>query len=127
MDTARRADPNWPNKTGYLIPCAVMLGSGRGELAGGKLITAGDRLGHRVVRVPLCILLFVLCILLISIDVATVHFVCCSVKLPLIPTKSFCLFFHILLPTPIGGGTIERPRGPFVAGHGQTTTPFFNF
>jgi len=34
-DTVGQADPNWPNRTGYSIPCAVMLGSGgvagRGE------------------------------------------------------------------------------------------------
>ena len=29
-DTSVWTDPNWPNKTGYSIPCAVMLGSGWG-------------------------------------------------------------------------------------------------
>ena len=33
--TARKADPTWPNRAGYSIPCAVMLGSGEGELGGG--------------------------------------------------------------------------------------------
>ena len=32
-DTAGQDDPNWPNKTGYSTTCAVMLGSGWGELA----------------------------------------------------------------------------------------------
>jgi len=36
------------------------------------------------VRAALCVLLFVLCIILIHVVVVvTVHFVCCSVKLPL--------------------------------------------
>ena len=35
-DTAKQADPNWPNKTGYLIPCAIMLGSGWGSWAVGR-------------------------------------------------------------------------------------------
>jgi len=29
-DTAGQADPTWPNRPGYSIPCAVMLGSGLG-------------------------------------------------------------------------------------------------
>ena len=33
----------WPNRTGYSIPCAVMLGSGWGELGGGKAIAARER------------------------------------------------------------------------------------
>ena len=32
-DIAGPADPNWPNRTGYSIPCAVMLGSGEGGAA----------------------------------------------------------------------------------------------
>jgi len=36
-DTAGRADPTWPNRAGYSIPCAVMLGSGvGGELSRGS-------------------------------------------------------------------------------------------
>jgi len=36
--TAGWADPTptWPNKAGYSIPCAVMLGSGGGERGGGN-------------------------------------------------------------------------------------------
>ena len=32
--TAGQADPTWPNRAGYSIPCAIMLGSGGGELGG---------------------------------------------------------------------------------------------
>ena len=77
-DTAGLANTNWPNRTGYSVPCAIMLGSGGGgELAGGKSIAARERMGHWAVRVALSISLFVLYILLISITVVTVHFICC--------------------------------------------------
>jgi len=95
-DTARQTDPTWPNQTGYSIPCAVMLGSRWGAGQGGKLNAAEERTGHRVVRVALCISLFVLCILLISVIVVTVPFLCCSVKLPLSLPTSFCLFLSVL-------------------------------
>jgi len=38
-----RADPTWPNRAGYSIPCAVMLGSGGGELGGGNSLVARER------------------------------------------------------------------------------------
>jgi len=78
------------------------------------------------VRVALCISVFVLYILLISIVLATVPFLCCSVKLPLCRPRNFCLFLSILLPTPVGGGATETLCGPFVAGQGQTATLFYN-
>jgi len=34
---------DWPNRAGYSIPCAVMLGSGVGELGSGKAVTARER------------------------------------------------------------------------------------
>jgi len=71
---------------------------------GGKLIVAREHVGHWAVRVTLCISLFVLYILLMSIIVITVHFVHCSVKLPLSLPTSFCLFLSILLPNPAGEG-----------------------
>jgi len=81
-DTATMADPSLSNKTVYLIPCAVMLGSRLGELGGGKSVEAWKRAGHRVVRVALCVSLFVFYILLICIVVITVHFIYCPAKLP---------------------------------------------
>jgi len=42
-DIARQADPTWPNRAGYSIPCAVMLGSGEGELGGGNSLMARER------------------------------------------------------------------------------------
>jgi len=69
-----------------------MLGSYWGELGGGKSVVALEHAGHQAVRVALCISLFVLYILIISITVIIVPFVCCSVKLPLSQPTSFCLF-----------------------------------
>jgi len=42
--TARWADPTWPNRVGYSIPCAVMLGSGGEELGGRELTRSSG--GH---------------------------------------------------------------------------------
>jgi len=36
------ADPTWPNRAGYSIPCAVMLASGGGELGGGNSLAARE-------------------------------------------------------------------------------------
>jgi len=103
------ADPTWPNRAGYSIPCAVMLGSGGGGGAAGthsRLRRAQQWFGPGESG---CVLLalfcwFVLCICLICIVVVAVPFVCCSVKLPLSQPTSFCLFLSILLRRPAGGG-----------------------
>jgi len=42
-DTALRGDPTWPNRIGYSISCAIMLGSGWGELGGGKAVAVLER------------------------------------------------------------------------------------
>jgi len=104
-----------------------------GELARGdggeKSVMDWEHAGHWAVRAALCILLFVLYILLISVIVVTVPFVCCSVKLPLSGPMRFCLFLSILLLTPAGEGTTEQLHGPFVVGRGplakSITTGFF--
>jgi len=57
-----------------------MLGSGWGELGGVKAVMARECVECQVVRVALCISLFVLHIIYI---VVTVCFIYCSVKLPL--------------------------------------------
>jgi len=82
--TARLADPTWPDRAGYSIPCAVMLGSGGGELSGGNSLTAREHAAPvRSGRAALWVVWFVLCFPLICIVVVPVPFVCCSVKLPL--------------------------------------------
>ena len=81
-DTAGQADPTWPNRAGYSIPCAIMLGSGVGELGRGNSLTGWER-GWRSGRASLWVVRFVLCILLICVVVVTVPSVFCSVKIPL--------------------------------------------
>jgi len=46
--TARWADPTGPNRAGYSIPCAVMLGYGWGELGGGNSLTARESVAAAV-------------------------------------------------------------------------------
>jgi len=77
-----------------------MLGSGGGELGGGNSLVARE--GRAAVRSKRADLFcgFVLGIPRFCIVVVTVPFVCCSVKLPLSPPTSFCLFLPIL---PSGG------------------------
>jgi len=119
-DTARWADPNWPIKTGYLLPCAFMLGSGWGSWprvgsgGGGGEVSCSSGVHRTSGGESYSVHFSVLYILLISIIVVTVPFVCCSVKLRLSQRTSFCLFLSILLPTPAGRGVIERPCGPLL-------------
>jgi len=52
-DIAGRADPTWPNRAGYSIPCAVMLGSGGGgagqpELTRVLEVRSGSGSGERL-------------------------------------------------------------------------------
>ena len=92
-----------PGQTEQGIPHHV---PSRWVLAGGTWAAGSQsRLGstrQRVVRVPLCIPLFVLCILPIGIVVVTVPFVCCSVRTALIPTYAFLPFSFYSPPRPSG-------------------------
>jgi len=95
--TAGWADPTptWPNRAGYSIPCAVMLGSGGGELGGRNSLAAWE--GTVAVRSKRVVLFcgFALYIPLFCIVVVPVPFVCCSVKLPLSrPTSFLPVSFH---------------------------------
>jgi len=105
--TAGWADPTWPNRAGYSIPCAITLGSRGGERSGRNSLAARDRAAAvqesgSVLRALFCG--FVLCIPLFCTVVVPVPSVCCSVKLPLSRPTSVCLFLSILLRTPVGGG-----------------------
>jgi len=56
-DRAGWADPTWPNRTGYSIPCAVMPASGcGGSWVAGTQSLLGSAWRRQVVRVALCIL-----------------------------------------------------------------------
>ena len=104
-NTARQADPTWPNRAGYFIPCAVMLGSGWGEMVAGRtrgLVALGGS-GWWELLFALCS--YVLCNLLICIVVVPVPFVYCSLKLPLSQSTSFLyVSFHAPLHTSRGRG-----------------------
>jgi len=103
--TAGGADPTCLNRAGYSIACAVMLGSGAGELGSGNSLAARERAAAvRSRRAALWVVRFVLCFPLFCIVIVPVPSVCCSVKLPLSRPTSFCLFLSILLHTPAGGG-----------------------
>jgi len=41
---SQAADPTWPNRAGYSIPCTVMPGSDGGELGSGNSLAAGERM-----------------------------------------------------------------------------------
>jgi len=90
-----------------------------GELGGGKAVAAWECAGHWAVRAALCILLFVLYILLISIIVVTIGFVCCSVKLSLSWPVSFLPFSYHSPPHPSGGRGERVTTWPFVADQDQ--------
>jgi len=57
--TAGRADPTWPNRAGYSIPCAVMLGSAGRELGGGNSLATRE--GTAAVRSKKAVLFCGLC------------------------------------------------------------------
>ena len=88
-----------------VLSCWVLIGGSRAVRRHSQLGSAWRRWA---VRVALCVLLFVLCILLICIIIFTVPFVCCSVKLPLSRPTSFCLFSFYSPPHPSGqrGGRV---------------------
>jgi len=101
--TARRADPTWPNRAGYSIPCASCWV----PVAGNRAVGTHSRLGSsrwQSWRAALWVVRFVLCFLLICTVAVIVPFACCSVKLPLSWPTRFCLFLFILLRTAAGGG-----------------------
>jgi len=102
-DTARLAESNWTNKTGWSIPSAIMLGSGEGELAGeGGNRGLGAR-GHQAVRVVLCISLFCIFFLL---ELRSLLFTSFAVLLdcPYPSPRVFAIFFPFSSPPDWGEG-----------------------
>jgi len=100
-----------------------MLGLGSRELGDarvGEVITAPECSGHWAVGVALCVSLFVLSVLLVSI-VITVGFIYCGVKLSLSQPMRFLPFSFHSPPHPSGGRGGRAATWPFVASHGQTT------
>ena len=108
--------PGWLTQTGqtkqgiqyHVLSCSVLSGE-----AGWREVNSGSGAPGIGRQELLCAFpLFLLCILIV---VATVHFVCSSVKLPLSwPMSSAVFFLSILLPNPAGGGVTEQPCGPLL-------------
>ena len=127
-----RSQADWPSlakqkRVFHTMCCDAgfwLEGAGRQE--GSRASGAGGSLGGESGSVPsaVCFVYFPYLYLYVFpyLGVVTVPFVCCSVKLFLSQATSFCLFLSILSPTPVEGGAVEWPCGPFVAGHGQTIT-----
>jgi len=98
------ADPTWPNRARYSIPCDTTLGSGGAGQRGRDVLAARERAALVLSRRAGLLCEFVSYFLLICIVVVPVPSVCCSVKLPLSRPTGFCLFLFILLRMPAGGG-----------------------
>jgi len=118
-DTARRADPTWPNRIGYTIPCAVMLCSSGGELGGGNSLSGGELAAAVVEGGSLgCTLLccvFSLCVSLLLLFPSFVVLLNCPYPNP---PASACFFPFSSAPRQGEGW----PHGAFVASHSQTIT-----
>ena len=67
--TAGWSDPTWPNRAGYSIPCAIMLGSGGEELEGGNSLASWELAAAVVedgfVGCGVCVVFFSLSVLLL--------------------------------------------------------------
>jgi len=107
-DTAGLADPNWPNKTGYLIPCAIMLGDEWGSWPGEGNHCSGARWALGSERVALCIPLF-LSVLLFLLFTSFAVMLNCPYPSPRVSPFSFHSSPH-----PTRGRGADRPRGPLL-------------
>jgi len=108
------ADPTWPNRARYSIPCVVTLGSGGG--AEQRELTRGlGTSGAGAVRESGCLGRAVRCCVF-SLSVSLLFLfpsVCCSVELPLPDPPVSASFFSFSSARRQGEG---RPRGAFLAG-----------
>jgi len=113
-NTAGRAGPTWPNREEYFVSCAVMLGSGWGELGDAKALAARERVavvgsesGSLHSAVLFCV--FSLSVLLLLLFPLFAVLLNCPYPDPQV---SAC-FFPFSSSPQWGEG---RPCGPFVAG-----------
>ena len=119
-DTARWADPTWPNRAGYSIPCAVLLGSGGGELGGRNSLAARERAAAAVVENGSVVRSVLCCVFPLSVLLLFPLFaVLLNCPYP-DPPVSACFFPFSSAPQ-WGEGW---PRGTFVAGRSQTMTTY---
>ena len=116
------ADPTWPNRTGYLIPCAVTQasrwGASQREVSRGSGAQGGTGWWELLCAFCCLFCIFSSSVLLLLLFASFTVLLNCPYSGPQI----FCLFLSIPLPTPEGGWVTEQLRGPFVAGHSQTIT-----
>jgi len=119
-DTAGRADPTWPNRAGYSIPCAAMLGSGGGERGGRNSLAAWERTVAAVRENgspgrAVCVVFSPFSVsLLFLFPLFAVLLNCCYPD----PPVSSCFFPFSSAPQQGEG----QPRGAFVAGCSPTRT-----
>jgi len=121
--TARRADPTWPNRAGYSIPCAVMLGSGRGKLGRQELTRGSGARGRGGSGERLCGLCGLCCVFPFSVSLLflfPLFAVLLNCPYP-DPPVSACFFPFFSAPQ-WGEG---RPCGTFVAGCSQSITDLY--
>jgi len=111
-NTARRADPTWPNRAAYSIPCATMLGAGWGELGGRNSVVPRERAaaaGGESCSVGSAILC---CVFSLSVSLLLFSLFVVLLNCPYADPPAH----------PSGGRAAGRPRDPSVASHGQTIT-----
>ena len=104
-DAAGQADPTWPNRKGYSIPCSIMLGPcWRGAAWRELSRSSGVRGARRWER--LSVLCGLCCVFSLSVLLLLLLFPLFAVLLncPYPDPPVFCLFLSILLSTPVGGG-----------------------
>jgi len=118
--TAGRADPTWPNRAGYSIPCAVVLGSGGGELGGRNSLAAREHAEAVVESGSLSGFCGLCCVFSLSVSLLflfALFAVLLNCPYP-DPPVSACFFPFSSAPQRGEGW----PRGAFVAGRNQTIT-----
>jgi len=124
-DTVGWADPNWPNRTGYSVPCAVMLGSRERKLGrggGGKQLRLGSMWGigwwELLSAFRYLFYIFFLSVLLLLLFVSFTVLLNC----PYFDPRVFAFFF------PFSSPLLQGVRGdrvavwPFGAGHSLNGT-----
>jgi len=116
-DTAGRADPTWPNRAGYSIPCAVMLGSGGGGQRGRNSLEARKRRHQSCPGERLCGSCGLCCVFPLSVLLLFLfHLFAVLLNCPYPdPPVSACFFLFSSAPWRGEG----RPRGAFVASCSQ--------
>jgi len=119
-DTAGWADPTWPNRVGYSIPCAVMLGSGGREQGGGNSLAAREHAAAAVVESGSVVRSVLFSVFPLSVSLLLLFplfAVMLNCPYPY-PPVSACFFPFSSTPRRGEG----QPRGAFVAGRSQTRT-----